>query len=284
MSVDFKYLDFSPVFNQQANNLTEALRGEPVPNGFVFLSFKMDIQKTTETAFFGALETYLRSLDNKAIQSIKIYRQLKENELGGIVPFDQGICEKYLDEKMNVNFIIRFIHKVYTLRDLLFKNKLIDVGVYISCTDHAAALSLAHFFENNSDMSWRSLLNNSQRYDIGAFKNMAIYSTVSDDPNKIQFFNLFPAPGKLESIWHSWLKSLPWFFEIANFRSSFPLLALNESQKTLLINAAHWDSAKGFIIGANYDPAFKKILKGYMKDRVSLPYPFFCKIEKVIVF
>ena len=71
-------------------------------------------------------------------------------------------------------------------------------------------------------------------HTVGAFRNMMRYATVSRDPNVIQFFNLFPSPGKLDVLWPSWQEALPWFFEVGGILSSFPLLALDPTQPMLL--------------------------------------------------
>jgi hypothetical protein len=70
-------------------------------------------------------------------------------------------------------------------------------------------------------------------HTIGAFRNMMRYASVSRDPNVIQFFNLFPSPGKLDVLWPSWREALPWFFEVGGILSSFPLLALDPKQPML---------------------------------------------------
>lgn len=121
-----------------------------------------------------------------------------------------------------------------------------------------------------------------QESTVGAFRNMTQYASVSRDPNVIQFFNLFPAPGNRDILWPAWQEALPWFFEIAEFRSSFPLLALDPSQQLLIVNYAHTDSAKHFINGTLYDPGFMESMKSCYIDRgVTLPHPFFCKIVPV---
>ena len=86
-------------------------------------------------------------------------------------------------------------------------------------------------------------------FSVGTFKNMMRYSSVSRDPNLIQFFNFFPGPSKPEVLWPAWQEALPWFFDIGEIRSSFPLQALDADQQLALINYAHFDFVKHFIIG-----------------------------------
>jgi hypothetical protein len=144
------------------------------------------------------------------------------------------------------------------------------------------ALQAANRLNSGADESMAILAASVQESTVGAFRNMTQYASVSRDPNVIQFFNLFPAPGNRDILWPAWQEALPWFFEIAEFRSSFPLLALDPSQQLLIVNYAHTDSAKHFINGTLYDPGFMESMKSCYIDRgVTLPHPFFCKIVPV---
>jgi hypothetical protein len=64
--------------------------------------------------------------------------------------------------------------------------------------------------------------------------------------------------------------------------SSFPLLALDPKQPILLVNCAHCDSIKQFLVGTLYDPRFLETLMAcYGQRGVTSPMPFFCKIVAV---
>jgi hypothetical protein len=93
------------------------------------------------------------------------------------------------------------------------------------------------------------------------------YATVSRDPNDIQFFNLFPRPGNVDVLWKAWQDALPWFLEVGEIRSSFPLLALDAKQPLLLVNFAHCDSVKHFFLGVAFDPFFLEVMKNCYADR-----------------
>jgi hypothetical protein len=132
------------------------------------------------------------------------------------------------------------------------------------------------------DQGFAALTSATSEHTVGAFRNMMRYASVSRDPNVIQFFNLFPSPGKLDVLWPAWQDALPWFFEVGGILSSFPLLALDPKQPNLLVNCAHCDSIKTFLIGTLYDPRFKETLMScYGQRGVTSPMPFFCKIVPV---
>ena len=116
-------------------------------------------------------------------------------------------------------------------------------------------------FNGGGDAGFTTLTGAATEHTVGAFRNMMRYATVSRDPNVIQFFNLFPSPGKLDVLWPSWQEALPWFFEVGGILSSFPLLALDPTQPMLLVNCAHCDSIKTFLVGTLYDPRFVETLK-----------------------
>jgi hypothetical protein len=105
---------------------------------------------------------------------------------------------------------------------------------------------------------------------------------VSRDPNVIQFFNFFPAPGDADALWQGWQDALPWFFETGEMRSSFPMKALDPEQPLLVVNYAHFDSIKHFFLGVAYDPNYLEVVTRCYADRgFTLPMPFFCKIVPV---
>ena len=53
-------------------------------------------------------------------------------------------------------------------------------------------------------------------------------------------------------------------------------------QPMLLVNCAHCDSIKTFLVGTLYDPRFVETLKAcYGQRGVTAPMPFFCKIVPV---
>ena len=75
---------------------------------------------------------------------------------------------------------------------------------------------------------------------------------------------------------------MPWFLEVAGFRSSFPLLALDPGQPLLVVNYAHVDSVKHFLHGVAYDPNFlETITRCYLDRGFKSPLQFFCKIVPV---
>ena len=135
---------------------------------------------------------------------------------------------------------------------------------------------------NGGDASFKAMTQGTRSNSVNAFRNTMRYAEVSRDPNVIQFFNLFPGPGETEALWAGWQEALPWFFEVGEFRSSFPLVALDPKQPLLLVNYAHTDSAKHFFLGASYDPTYlETVTHAYVNRGFKLPMPFFCKIVPV---
>ena len=116
-----------------------------------------------------------------------------------------------------------------------------------------------------------------QSATVSVLRNMKGYSSVSLNPDVIQFFNLFPGPGDASSLWESWKQTLPSYFDAAEFRSSFPLLAVDDHQPVLLANPAHLDSAKHFLLSmAFYPKMVEDVERNYVRNGFALPHPFFC--------
>jgi hypothetical protein len=60
------------------------------------------------------------------------------------------------------------------------------------------------------------------------------------------------------------------------------MVALDEEQPILLVNYAHCDSIKHFLVGTLHDPGFREVMEAcYARRGVTSPMPFFCKIVPV---
>jgi len=280
-TADFTKFPFALVPHPEAATRTGAITHDPVASGFVVATFRCD-----DVGRFAALARQLaqaarREAPRTGLRDVSAYRQLEPGELGGAVPFDQAICEQVMTQaekrpethakRQQVERIV--LHNPHASAILLLE--------YASGED---ALRAARAFQAGQDGPHGDLrpLTALGEHTVGAFENMKQYSTVSRDPNVIQFFNLFPAPGRLDALWEGWQEALPWFFDVAEFRSSFPLRALDPSQKVLLVNYAHCDSTKPFVVGTLYDPYFLESMAAcYVRRDVVLPHPFFCKLVPV---
>jgi hypothetical protein len=249
-----------------------------VASGFVIITLKA----TNAEGFVADVRAFAAQLRAKAgssgLTDIIACRQLRRDELGGAMPFDQPICESLLHEAASRESTRQAAGMVSAIA---LGNAVANwvLRLEFRTPEHASAAVLAF---NGGEAGFAALTGATTEHTISAFRNMMRYATVSRDPNVIQFFNLFPSPGKLDVLWPSWQEALPWFFEVGGILSSFPLLALDPKQPMLLVNCAHCDSIKMFLVGTLYDPRFMETLAScYGQRGVTAPMPFFCKIVPV---
>jgi hypothetical protein len=270
VTVDFTKFPFPGLQQPQAATVTEAIRAEPVAAGFVIITLK--------AADVRAFAAHLRARADIGLTDIIACRQLRRDELGGAMPFDQPICESLLQEATGRESTREAGAMVSAI---VLGNAVANWVLRLEYRTPERASAAARAF-NGGDEGFAALTRATTEHTVGAFRNMMRYASVSRDPNVIQFFNLFPAPGNLDVLWPSWQDALPWFFEVGGILSSFPLLALDPKQPILLVNCAHCDSIKPFLIGTLYDPRFLETLMAcYGQRGVTSPMPFFCKIVPV---
>src|SRR5271165_2384735 len=278
MTVDFTKFPFPSLLKPQAANVTEAIRAEPVASGFVIITLKA----TDAEGLVANVRAFAAQLRAKAgssgLTDIIACRQLRRDELGGAMPFDQPICESLLHEAASRESTRQAAGMVSAIA---LGNAVANWVLRLEFKTPELASAAARAF-NDGDADFAALAGATTEHTVGAFRNMMRYASVSRDPNVIQFFNLFPSPGKLDVLWPSWQEALPWFFEVGGILSSFPLLALDPKQPMLLVNCAHCDSIKTFLVGTLYDPRFMETLAScYGQRGVTAPMPFFCKIVPV---
>jgi hypothetical protein len=278
MTVDFTKFPFPSLQQPQAANVTEAIRAEPVGSGFVIITLKA----TDADGFVADVRAFAQALrakgDSSGLTDIMACRQLRRDELGGAMPFDQPVCESLLHEATSRASTKQAGGMVSAIA---LGNAVANWVLRLEFKTPELASAAARGF-NGGDEDFAALIGVTTEHSAGAFRNMMRYATVSRDPNGIQFFNLFPSPGKLDVLWQAWQDALPWFFEVGGILSSFPLLALDPKQPMLLVNCAHCDSIKTFLVGTLYDPRFMETLAScYGQRGVTAPMPFFCKIVPV---
>jgi hypothetical protein len=277
MTVDFTKFPFPNLWQPQAASVTEAITAEPVASGFVIITLKAR-DADGFAANVRAFAQYLRAKADIGLTDIIACRQLRRDELGGAMPFDQPICESLLQEAAGRASTKEAAAMVSAIA---LGNAVANWVLRLEFKTPELASAAVRTF-NGDDAGFTALTGTTTEHTVGAFRNMMRYATVSRDPNVIQFFNLFPSPGKLDVLWPSWQEALPWFFEVGGILSSFPLLALDPTQPMLLVNCAHCDSIKSFLVGTLYDPRFVETLKAcYGQRGVTAPMPFFCKIVPV---
>jgi hypothetical protein len=278
MTADFTKFPFPALHDPEALRLTQAIAADPVPSGFAVITLKA----REPTAMAGAIRAFAASLreegDASGFIDITAFRQLRRDELGGAMPFDQPVCEGLLASASTREPTRQSAGLVTSI---VLGNARADWVVLVEFDrPEEAKAAIAEWAKGEGGFAglapWAS------EHTLGAFKNMKRYAAVSRDPNAIQFFNLFPGPGRLEVLWPAWQEALPWFFEVGEIRSSFPLVALDPEQPLLLVNHAHCDSTKHFLIGTLYDPGFREVMATcYASRGVVSPMPFFCKIVPV---
>jgi hypothetical protein len=276
MTVDFTKFPFPNLRHPKAATVTEAIRAEPVASGFVIITLKA----TDADGFAGDVRAFAQRLRAKpgiGLTDIIACRQLRRDELGGAMPFDQPICESLLHEAANREST----REAAAMVSAIALGNVANWVLRLEFQTPELASAAARAFEGG-DAGFTALASATTEHTVGAFRNMMRYASVSRDPNVIQFFNLFPSPGKLDVLWPAWQEALPWFFEVGGILSSFPLLALDPKQPMLLVNCAHCDSIKIFLVGTLHDPRFKETLMAcYGQRGVTAPMPFFCKIVPV---
>jgi hypothetical protein len=275
MSVDFTKFPFPSLHQPQAATVTEAIAVDPVASGFVIITLKAK----DADGFVANVRGFAQHLRAKAgsigLVDIVACRQLRRDELGGAMPFDQPICESLLQQAASRESTKEAAAVVSAIA---LGNAVANWVLWVEFATPELASTAARAW-NGADAGFAALTSATTEQSVGAFRNMMRYASVSRDPNVIQFFNLFPSPGKLDVLWPAWQEALPWFFEVGGILSSFPLLALDPKQPILLVNCAHCDSMKPFLIGTLYDPRFIETLMAcYGQRGVTSPMPFFCKI------
>lgn len=278
MSFDFTKFPYPALYNPEAASRTEAIRTGPVPSGFAVITLKTQQPKACLPNIRDFVRTLRANAGKNGLLDITAYRHVDRDELGGAVPFDQPICEGLLkaaatreQTKMAAGMVSA----------LVMSNPLADWVLFVEFEHPEQAQEAAAQWRKGSD-GFDKLTAHATKTTIGAFKNMMRYASVSRDPNVIQFFNLFPNPGSVDVVWTAWQEALPWFLDVGEIRSSFPLVALDKDQPMLLVNYAHCDSIKPFLIGTLYDPGFREVMEhSYARREVTSPMPFFCKIVPV---
>lgn len=282
MTVDFTKFAFPALESPHAASLTEALKAPPVSGGFVVVTIKhsnpVELESAVREFVFGLRE----SAAGTGMTDVTVYRQLRRQEFGGAIPFDQAICDRVLDDvgQRRTSQPDRFPAAAMAPH-ILMQNEIADWVIFVELDGPDQAKAAAEVWRQG-DRGFEALRQRVEACSINAFHNMMRYASVSRDPNAIQFFNLFPAPGDLDTLWQAWQDALPWFFEIGEIRSSFPLLALDPNQPLLLVNYAHCDSVKHFLAGVAYDPIFMEVMQRcYAARHITSPHPFFCKIVAV---
>ncbi len=282
MTIDFTKFPFPGVESPHAPSLTDAIRAAPVDGGFVLVTLKAAGSPIEVEALRSFARTLRASASATGCVDITAYRQLRPDEFGGAVPFDQAICDHILEdvEKRRATQSDRF-PGLRMVAGILEHNTIADWVMLVEFQSPKQALAAAESWHNGND-AFAMLTRDGGSHTVNAFKNMMRYASVSRDPNVIQFFNLFPSPGNLDVLWQAWQDALPWFLEVGEIRSSFPLLALDTAQPLLLVNYAHCDSVKHFFLGTAFDPLFLDLMKTCYGERdVTSPMPFFCKIVPV---
>lgn len=281
MSLDYSKFPFPYTENPHAANLTEGIRFDPVSAGFVVMTLKL----AQPHDFVDSIRKFVTSLRASSRESgfhdITAYREIRSDELGGAIPFDQPICDKVLaDAQLRASSQGNRFPAAKMVASMT-TNPLADWVLLLEYKTHSDALAAAEAFDAR-DLAFQELIRDLKDHTVGAFKNTMQYAYVSRDPNLVQFFNLFPGPGDPEKLWPAWQDALPWFFESGEIRSSFPLVSLKPGQPLLIVNYAHCDSVKHFLLGVAYNPNFLETIMHCYADRgFKLPAPFFCKIVQV---
>ena len=282
MSVDYTKFPFPYVDNPRAANLTEAIRVDPVSAGFVVLTLKVGERIDFADTVRAFAETLRAGAQISGLTDITAYREVRSDEWGGAVPFDQAICDVILEDakKRNTTEAERFPGAKFLLK-MIQGNDMADWVLLLEYGTTDQALAAARI-SNKGQEGFAALTKNTKSHTVSAFKNTMGYAKVLRDPNLVQFFNLFPGPGDPEKLWPWWQRALPWLFESGELRSSFPLVSLDASQPLLIVNYAHCDSVKHFLLGVAYNPNFIETITGdYAGQGFKLPLPFFCKIVPV---
>lgn len=278
MAFDFTKFPYPALYHPGAETLTEAIRTDPVSCGFAVITLKA----AAPMACLPDIREFARGLRASAsdlgLLDITAYRHVGPDELGGAMPFDQPVCKGLLEAALSRKETKAAAGMVSSL---VLSNPHADWVLLVEFERPAQAQDAVAAWKRRGG-GFDKLAAHATETTAGAFKNTMRYASVSRDPNVIQFFNLFPSPGNLDVLWKAWQDALPWFLEVAEIRSSFPMVALDEEQPILLVNYAHCDSIKHFLVGTLHDPGFREVMEAcYARRGVTSPMPFFCKIVPV---
>ncbi len=279
MTVDFSKFAFTGIENPRAATLTDAVTVEPVNNGYIVVTLKTQ----GGAGFAEPVRRFAQALragaSSSGLTDITAYREARTDELGGGIPFDQAICDRvFADARRRHEAEPDKWPMAGMAVQLTQENGMADWILLVEYgTADQAEIAAADW--KKGDGPFAALTDGVGAHTVNVFKNTKGYASVSRDPNLVQFFNLFPGPGDVSTLWDAWQEALPYFLEIGEFRSSFPLVALDPDQPILVVNYAHCDSVKHFFLAVAYDPNFLETVTRCYADRgFHLPLPFFCKI------
>lgn len=282
MTVDLTKFPYNGLSNPYATTLTEAIAEDPVEGGFIVITLKSRAGEDLAPPLRQFAQQVRACADDDGLADITAYRQLRRAEMGGAVPFDQAFCESILDDAA-----ARKDHQsdrfpgLASTQHFVLQNEIADWVVFVAYqTPTEASAAVDAWQQPGSPLS--TLSEHVEKYTVNAFRNMKRYAQVSLDPDVIQFFNLFPGPGNPDDLWVAWEEVLPRYFDAAEIRSSFPLTALDPGQPLILVNYAHADSVKHFLLSMIFDPNFgEDIARCYQGRGFAFPHPFFCKVVPV---
>lgn len=282
MPVDLTKLPFNAVPNPHATDLTAALTDDPVTNGYVVITLKGGDSRDLAPRIRDFAEHLRETAADTGFDDVTAYRQLRREELGGAVPFDQAFCERLLEDvsARKASQSDRF-PGLPVVEKFVLSNDLADWVVLVVFASTSDAQTAVKAWKRD-DSLFSGAFRGVESVTVDGFENTKRYANVSRDPDAIQFFNLFPGPGDREGLWAAWQEVLPRYFDVAGIRSSFPLVGLDPEQPVLLVNYAHADSMKYFLLGMVFDPNFlEDITRCYVGRGFAFPHPFFCKIVPV---
>ena len=281
MTIDFTKFPYPALEDPHARTLTEAIAAAPNAYGYVVITIKTKEGVDLLAQIRGFAQAVRGDAAQSGIRDVTAYREITTDELGGAMPFDQAICDAMLEDvkRRAANESTRFPASKMAI-GVMSQNEMADwiILAEFGTPDQATA------FANGStgNMALSALLEQTASHSMNAFRNTKRYASVSRDPNVVHFFNLFRGPGDIDVLWSAWQEALPWFLEVAEFRSSLPLVALDARQPLLIVNYAHVDSVKHFLHGVAYDPVFLETITHCYLDRgFKVPLPFFCKIVPI---
>ena len=282
MTVDFTKFAYPELEDPHGSTLSEAVTEASVAHGYVLVTIKLKGGEDLIEPIRRFAQVMRGEAGQSGLRDVTAYREIRPDELGGTVPFDQAICDTMLADikRREATEVDRFPALNMALR-VTAQTAMADwvIPIEFETPEQASSFATGSVGEGTA---LSSLLQGVGSHSVNAFRNMKRYAAVSRDPNTVLFFNLFRGPGDLDVLWASWQEALPWFLEVAEFRSSFPLLALDPGQPLLVVNYAHVDSVKHFLHGVAYDPNFlETITRCYLDRGFKPPLPFFCKIVPV---
>lgn len=282
MAIDYSKFALTGIEDPHAATLTEAITAPAVGNGYVIVTLKTGRGLTFAEPVRAFAQALRADAAASGLTDITAYRAARPDEFGGGIPFEQAICDAIVADA-------RKRHETQGKKwpttglavQMTQENEMADWVVFAEYATPNQAKTAAAGWAGGA-ASFAALTNGVQTHTINAFKNTMQYARVSRDPNLVQFFNLFPGPGDVSVLWQAWQEALPYFIEVGEFRSSFPLVALDPDQALLVVNYAHCDSVKHFFLAVAYDPNFLETVTRCYADRgFQLPRPFFCKIVPV---